>query len=159
MGSFLKPLHESNQGKLKITLWKCTGSSMQMKRQCIYSLLLNLWLFQSAIITATLFRLLLWAHAQISLHAAAAAAASCNFTVGSRSVYYWGWPAHVFHDTFSGVQVRDGETACFSLLLTLHCCFTLGGQTGTPVSETRQACGWCPSCSIDVWSGSACHSS
>lgn len=34
-----------------------------------------------------------------------------------------------------------------------------GEQTGTPVSETHQVCGWCPSCSTDVWSGSACRSS
>lgn len=143
--------------------WKSHYENVQAvqcrwKRQCIYSLLFNLWLFQSAIITATLVRLLLWAHAQISL-CAVASAASRNITGGSRSVYYWGWPAHVSHDTFSGVQVRDGETVCFSLLLPLRCCFTLGGQTGTPVSETHQACGLCPSCSIDVWNGSACHSS
>lgn len=48
--------------------------------------------------TATLCCLLLWAHAKISLHAAAA---SCYFTVGSGSVYHWGWSVHVSHATFS----------------------------------------------------------
>lgn len=159
MGSFLKLLHESNQGKLKITLWKRTGSSMQMKKA------VHLFIVIESVVVSVCNN-----NSHIGPPPALgpctdkplcsiASAASCNITGGSRSVYYWGWPAHVSHDTFSGVQVRDGETVCFSLLLPLRCCFTLGGQTGTPVSETHQACGWCPSCSIDVWNGSACHSS
>lgn len=39
------------------------------------------------------------------------------------------------------------------------CSLILGEQTGRPVSETRRACGWCLSCSTDVWNGSACRSS
>lgn len=47
----------------------------------------------------------------------------------------------------------------FNHSLLVYRWFTLGERTGRPISETHPACGWCPSCSTDVWSGSACHSS
>lgn len=85
--------------------------------------------------------------AQLSLHAAAA---SCCFSVGTGSVYHWGWSAHMLHVSFSSwawvFQVHR-EIMCpfnvvgFHLLLLPCCSLILGEQTGRPVSETRQAYG------------------
>lgn len=64
-------------------------------------------------------------------------------------------PAHASHDSSSS---RCFKCTMVSLYVP-RCCFIRGERTGTPVSETHQVCGWCPSCSTAVWSGSACHSS
>lgn len=98
---------------------------------------------------------LLSAHARISFHAAA------STLMLAVEVY------HCIIDTFSSLAsvfkcMERYFSFCMFLLflpLLLCCSLTLGERTGTRVSETRQACEWCPSYSTGVWSGSACHSS
>lgn len=86
---------------------------------------------------------------------------------GSRNVYQWGWSARVaWRVIVSGPGARNArhlDSLLCRLLFTAHLPtvhrLTPGARTGRPVSETRRACGWSPSCSTDVSTGWACHSS
>lgn len=124
---------------------------MQMARQFIYLLFLKniyLWLFHSAAGKSPNSHIVL--PPPLGPCKDKPSCSSCQLLL-----HCWKWkcvplglvsarvPCHLF---ISGVQVHDGEMVCFvrfylSLLLPRCCCFILGEQTGTPVSETHQACG------------------
>lgn len=124
---------------------------MQKKIQCIY--LYDGWMFYSAAGKQSPDNNTVFSRAHIRFHPASMKAEMCTNGVGQ--CMYLMTHFHVF-------LVHDSLIVCFVgwyLYLPIFHCLILGAQTGRPVSGTHQACGWSPSCSTDVWTGSTCHSS